>query len=137
MVEDFSVANIHGIYRDLTIVPDANVSFTVVIKAASPGREFFALRVFDVSDSNPMYTDVFTPSTGSYLGAGSVLGTGVAVSRTITPLKNGWYRYNLVANLGSGLTNVRFFLAGRDNASTTYTGDGRIAFYYETDPVIS
>jgi hypothetical protein len=135
-VEDSSTG-VHGITKIVTITPDANVSMSVNVKGGAGYRQYFALRIEDSSDATPMYTEVFDQNSGGYVGTGSVLGTGVLVSRTITPLVNGWFNYSVVYNLGSGVSSVRYCLYGRDLTSTSYTGDGRNCFQYTDEPVIS
>lgn len=134
-VEDTSFG-VHGLYKFINIVSNANISWNVNIKAASPGREYFAMRMEDAADATPMYTEVFTPF-GTYLGVGSVLGGATMISRVITPLSNGWYNYAVVFNIGSGVTLIRVNLYGRDSGSTGYTGDGRLAFYYMDESSVS
>lgn len=133
-VEDTS-AGVHGISTRLAITDGANITFSALVKAAPVTREYFAIRTEDTVDATPMYTDVWTQSTGVWLGVGSVLGAGVNISRASVPLGNGWWRYTVVHNLGVGAPIVRINLYGRDLTSTGYIGDGRIAFYYKEEPV--
>lgn len=135
-IEDTSTGT-HGITKIASITPDANVSMSVNVKGGSGYRQYFALRIEDSSDSSPMYTEVFDQNSGGYVGVGAVLGTGVLVSRVITPIKDGWFNYSVVYNLGSGVSSVRYCLYGRDLASTGYTGDGRNCFQYIDEPVVS
>jgi len=138
LTEDFSSGN-HRIKSRFAITPNANITMSVNVKATANPSPYIATRMESDDIVTAQYTDVFfwTGPALAYAGVGSVQGTGVGISRTVTSLGNDWYNITSVMNLGSGLSFINIHFHARDLSSTSYVGLGRVAFYYTNEPVIS
>ena len=136
--EDFNTGN-HRISQRRTIVANSNISVSINIKASPNPSPFFAIRMESDDVVTGQYTDVYQWTAGvlAFAGVGSIQGTGTFVSRNLTDLGNGWWNVQNTFNLGSGLTIANVHCHARGLVSTDYVAEGRIAFYYTDEPVIS
>ena len=130
-----TATSLHGLHKYIPVVGANDVTTSIIIKAATADREYFAIRVQDGAATNA-YTDIYDHHTGTFVGLGFSAGAGVFVSRTMTSLGNGWYRITLVCNIGAVGTAL-CYIVGRDLVSVSYLGDGRNLFYYADEPQLS
>jgi hypothetical protein len=122
LIEDATAANTHfAAQGSLTITADVNVAVSIHAKAGT--RSWVILQLSDATSTDAFQVS-FNLATGA-VGTTALAGTGTLVSKSIEALANGWYRLNLVGNIGNGRTSViaRVFLAEGDN-DATYDGDG-------------
>jgi len=113
-----AVLGAHNIYNYYTLTAAQSYTWSTYAKAGERTKV-------------TLWVDQFTSggNWGSFdLSAGSVIGSGSAVTPQITNVGNGWYRLAITGTVGTTTGNIGVALLDAASASN-YTGDGTSGLY--------
>lgn len=133
MIEDATAAAQHGITRNApTLTNDTQQAFSVFLKANTRTWAY----IETINKAAQTLRHYLNLSTGA-------LGTAPTTTARVVALTNGWYRFSVELDSGSGGTTpqVGVFMATADN-TPTYNGNGTSGIYiwgaqFETDKMVT
>lgn len=129
-VEDSDTGG-HYFYEDVSGL-DGTLSYSLSVYIQPVDRDFFTLRLYDLSDSSIQISADFDLDalTATQASTGS---NATFTSATIQDAGNGWYRLNLIGiidSTGGAGTDMRAVIYTTETlGSLNYTGDGTSKFY--------